>query len=247
MIKINKELENIRHSIDNINNQIAALLTERVELVKRVGQIKKQKKNFYVPERENFIFKSLSEKFSDLDTEIMKKIFTEIISGCRSYEKIFDVGVIETPYSLTALHGILGSFVKHHFFKNIADLEKEFSNLDYALFNLDVQTVSFVEKTEDIFIINYCDYENTRFFLFGTTENTNILSGKMGFLMKKNNFAKIKDNLYNHLYSTQDISSENIYIEINFDENNEFTNMENIKKIFSVPYKYLGIFPDNNF
>lgn len=250
MIKINNELEIIRSSIDNINNQIASLLRERVKLVKRVGEIKKHKKNFYVAEREKFIFKSLSEKFPDLDKEIIKSVFTEIISGCRSYEKIFDVGILENPYSLTALHSILGTFTKHHFFKNLDELQKEYPFLDYVLFKLDADNLNFVEKSENIFIINYCDYENMRFYLLGKTENSDIISGKAGFITKSENFSEILKNLSDNGFKIEKniSSSKNIcYIEVEFDNNHELINLENAKKQFLEPYKFLGTFPNNKF
>lgn len=244
VVKINNELKKIRVDINNIDSKIASLIEERVNLVTRVGEIKKHKKNFYVPEREKFIFKSLSEKFPNLDKNIIKNIFTEIISGCRSYEKIFNVGLIEDIHSLSALRNILGSFTENSFFKTAEDIMEKYPSLDYALFNLDVSSANLVEKYEDIFIINYCNYENKTFYLFGKEENSEIISGKSGFLLEKNNFAKIQDRLYNLAYNVKEFSNEYIFVEINFNEQN---NIEDIKNIFSVPHKYLGIYPNNNF
>ena len=90
VIKISDDLKNLRLSLDNINNSIADLISQRIDIVKRVGKIKKQKKNFYVPEREKFIFKTLTEKFPELDKEIIKSLFTQIISGCKRKNKTFD-------------------------------------------------------------------------------------------------------------------------------------------------------------
>lgn len=244
MIKINNDLKKLRLTIDNIDTKIVSLISERIETVKQVGEIKKHKKNFYVPEREKNIFKSLSEEFPHMDKNIIKSIFAEIISGCRSFEKTFDVGVLENTYSLSALRNILGSFTNNYIFENAHALEKKYNSLDYALFSLDVNSISLVEKLQDIFIINYCIYENMRFFLFGKTENSDIVSGKAGFLLKKNNFAKIEDRLYNLSYNIEDFSNEYIFLEIDFNENNS---IEEIKNILSVPHKYLGIYPNNNF
>ena len=121
---------------------------------------------------------------------------------------------------------------------------EKYPSLDYTLFNLDVIFCNLVEKYEDIFIINYCNYENKTFYLFGKEENSEIISGKSGFLLEKNNFAKIQDRLYNLAYNMKEFSNEYIFVEINFNEQN---NIEDIKNIFSVPHKYLGIYPNNNF
>lgn len=244
MIKINNDLKNLRITLDNINNNIAALISERVETVKMVGKIKKQKKNFYVPEREKFILKNLSEKFPELDKEIIKSLFTQIISGCRSYEKIFEIGLREDVHSLSALISILGTFTSNHFFKDNDSLKEKYKSLDYILINLDGNFVPLVENIQDIFTINYCENKNGKFLLMGKTENSEIMSGKIGFLLKKNNFAKIEDRLYNHLYNTYILSEEYLYLEINFSDEKD---IQNIKEMLSVPHKYMGIYPDNNF
>lgn len=244
MIKINNDLKKIRVTLDNINSNIASLLSERIELVKLVGKIKKQEKNFYVPEREKFIFKNLSEKFPELDKEIIKSLFTQIISGCRSYEKIFEVGLKEDVSSLSALIDILGTFTSNHFFKDIFSLKEKYNSLDYILVNLDDNFLSLVEDIEDIFVINYSENKNNRFFLLGKIENSEILSGKIGFLLEKNNFAKIKDRLYNQLYKTYNLSNDYLYLEIDYSEKD---NIQSIKDIFSIPHKYMGIYPNNNF
>ena len=244
MIKINNDLKKIRVTLDNINSNIASLLSERIKLVKLVGKIKKQEKNFYVPEREKFIFKNLSEKFPELDKEIIKSLFTQIISGCRSYEKIFEVGLKDDVSSLSALIDILGTFTSNHFFKDIFSLKEKYNSLDYILVNLDDNFLSLVENIEDIFVINYSENKNSKFFLLGKIENSEILSGKIGFLLEKNNFAKIKDRLYNQLYKTYNLSNDYLYLEIDYSEKD---NIQSIKDIFSIPHKYMGIYPNNNF
>ena len=244
VIKISNDLKNLRLSLDNINNSIADLISQRIDIVKRVGKIKKQKKNFYVPEREKFIFKTLCEKFPELDKNIIKSLFTEIISGCRSYEKIFEVGLLNDVWSLSALINILGTFTSNHFMNDVSSLKEKYNSLDYVLISLDDNFISLVENLQDIFVINYYEKDERKFFLLGKTENTDILSGKIGFLLEKNNFAKIKDRLYNQLYKVYNISENYIYTEIDYSKQDD---IEKIKNIFSVSHKYMGIYPDNNF
>lgn len=244
VIKISDDLKNLRLSLDNINNSIADLIFQRIDIVKRVGKIKKQKKNFYVPEREKFIFKTLCEKFPELDKNIIKSLFTEIISGCRSYEKIFEVGLLNDVWSLSALINILGTFTSNHFMNDVSSLKEKYNSLDYVLISLDDNFISLVENLQDIFVINYYEKNERKFFLLGKTENTDILSGKIGFLLEKNNFAKIKDRLYNQLYKVYNISENYIYTEIDYSKQDD---IEKIKNILSVPHKYMGIYPDNNF
>lgn len=244
MIKINNNLDELRSSIDNINNKIASLIAKRIELVKEVGKIKKHKNNsYYVPEREKFIFENLSKTFPELDKNIIKNIFTEIISGCRSYEKIFKVGILEDVYSLTAVQKILGSFTDTHIFKSCKDIKSAYNSLDYVLIPLDVNLVNFVENLKDIFIINYSICFDKKFLLLGKTQNSNIDDGYYGFISEKNNFAKIKDRLYNHLYNIYEISDSQIFIEIKFSKNNK----DEIKKILSASNIFLGAYPYNNF
>lgn len=243
MIKINNDLKKLRSTLDNINISIASLLAERINIVKEVGNAKNETKNFYVPERENFIFKTLSKKFPEIDKNVLKSVFTEIISGCRSYEKVFNVGLLKDVYSLSALIKILGSFTNNSFFENIDSLKKEYYLLDYIIIPMDNNFTTFTRNIQDNFIVNYSEIGNKKFFLMGKKENINIKKGKIGFLIKNSDLKYILASIKNYTYNEYEIN-DYCFIEINYDDEKY---IDEIKNIFNIPHKYLGIYPNNDF
>jgi len=84
------ELKEFRKKIDEIDNKILELLSERIEVVKRVKKYK-QKKNLPITDRnrEKIIFEKLGEKAQefDLDTNSFKEIFEAIISHSKKIQK----------------------------------------------------------------------------------------------------------------------------------------------------------------
>lgn len=244
MVKIINKLNALRIKLDKINTSIASLLSERIEVVKKVAEAKQQTKNFYVPQRENSIFKNLTQEFEEIDPKILKSVFTEIMSGCRSYEKVFNVGLIKDVYSLSALTKILGSFTNNHYFQNIKSLIQQYNILDYIIIPVDNNFTTFIKNIQDVFIINSYKDENSLFLLLGKEENTDILIGKVGFVVSNEDINRIEKNLseYEHI---KYIQNEITFIEINY---SSVERLKEIKELFAkVPHKYMGTYPDNDF
>lgn len=82
------DLSVFRDKIDNIDNQILKLLSERADLAIEVGKYKKKhKQDLYVPTREEAILKRLEEiNPGPLPHSAIRSIFREIISGSLSLE-----------------------------------------------------------------------------------------------------------------------------------------------------------------
>ncbi len=80
-----EELNKARKKIDEINEEIAHLLDERVALVKEIGNIKKKNQIPIIDkERENKIFEKLSKlKFKSAQFQEIRKIFEKILSVSR--------------------------------------------------------------------------------------------------------------------------------------------------------------------
>ncbi|MFK4785386.1 chorismate mutase [Fusobacterium sp. MFO224] len=162
---INKNLTNLRLELDNIDNKIAKLILQRIEIVKQIGNIKKQEKNnFYVPEREEEIFSRLSTLYPKLNPKIIKVIFTEIISASRSYEKIFNIAIKEHFLSKIATQNIFGSFCNTHVFNNINEIVSK--DIDYLLIPLDVNYDNLVEINSNFLLLKKIVVENIEFYLF---------------------------------------------------------------------------------
>ena len=103
-----KELNQLRDRIDEIDENILMLLNERAKLAKRVGSIKKKNNlPIYVPSREQKIFERLEKLNIELGeifpTEYIKPVYREIISACRSTEENLKVAYLGPSATFTHL------------------------------------------------------------------------------------------------------------------------------------------------
>ena len=97
------DLKDYRNQLDQIDDQLLALLHQRAEIVKKVGELKSRTgaESVYVPHREREIITRLKAQNRDrFPPEALETIYTEIISACRALEK---------PLSIAFL-GPVGSF-----------------------------------------------------------------------------------------------------------------------------------------
>ena len=241
MIKINNNLKFLREKLNVINEEITNLISKRIEIVKQVAVAKKKSKNFYVAERENNILDTLIEAHPEINKDILKTIFIEIMSGCRSYEKVFNVGLLENVYSLTALTKILGSFTNNHYFKTLDSLKDKYYSMDYVIIPLNENFTTFVENIQEIFIINYIEIDNKKFFLMGKKENEKLSTGKICYVLEKENIIILKEKINKFSYSKKEIK-ENVFLEFNYFCKEE---LKSIEDIFPKEYKYLGTYPNN--
>ena len=105
-------LEDYRNQLDQVDDQILALLQQRAEIVKQVGELKAHTgvEQIYVPHREREILTRLeTQNRGQFPSDALRTIYTEIISACRAIEK---------PLSIAFL-GPVGSFghvVSSHLF-----------------------------------------------------------------------------------------------------------------------------------
>ena len=90
---IKAEIQNLRKKIDQIDNSIAKLLSERISCSKQIGLLKDKlrdssendKIGAYDPIRENQIIEQLKVKFDNIPFNGIEIIFRQIISLCRNY------------------------------------------------------------------------------------------------------------------------------------------------------------------
>ena len=82
------ELNEIRQSIDKIDDQISALYLQRMDLVKQVGQAKKQSgKAVFDPEREKKILLRITDGDMTDDMKIyLKRVFESIFETSKAYQ-----------------------------------------------------------------------------------------------------------------------------------------------------------------
>lgn len=171
VIKITKKINLLREKIDEIDKKILSLILEREKIVNEVGKEKHNSKTrIYVPERENNIFKKLSN-FFPISFDEAKNLYTEIISFCRKKEDILTVYLLDSSFSILALKKFLGEYVEFKLFNSIDELFFETSKCNYIILPFSNELISFL-KNSNFQIINSIIIENKIFFLLSTYYNT---------------------------------------------------------------------------
>lgn len=155
MIDISKSLNDLRQEINSLDNTIFSLIEQRARVVKEVGELKKgTKTRVYVPEREAEIFNRLASQSTILSKEMIKSIFTEIISACRSLEGILTVAILADAHSELALRNILGNFVESVPFNSMEELKQNVENFNYILLPSSGETTDFLKNSNAFVIAN---------------------------------------------------------------------------------------------
>lgn len=158
MDKNRKKIDELRDGIDAIDHQILEFLNRRAELVIDIGRAKsKEKSEFYVPEREQEIFKRLAESNrGPFPTKALKTVFREIMSASLSLEKpqkIAFLGPVATFTHQACLQrfGTSGEFIPK---KDIADVfdDVEKGRADYGVVPIENSTEGVVSHTLDMFV-----------------------------------------------------------------------------------------------
>jgi chorismate mutase/prephenate dehydratase len=82
------ELGALRAEIDAVDDQILALLDRRAEVVRRVGEIKRERREtFHVPQRERAVLERLTSAANGaFPRDAVRPVFREIMSACLALE-----------------------------------------------------------------------------------------------------------------------------------------------------------------
>ncbi len=83
-----KSIQQLRESIDNIDDSILKLLVERMEFVEEIGRLKRENNTvIYHPDREKEIVDRLASKYTGkLSKAAIEAIFLEIFGVSRNLE-----------------------------------------------------------------------------------------------------------------------------------------------------------------
>lgn len=152
------ELEKLRKEINEIDAGILRFINRRLSLARRIGEIKKSLElPVYSPEREQEILRRLqSENEGPLDTELVKKIFTEIISASRSIQRRLRVAYLgpEMTFTHQAVLEHFGSAVDMTPLRSLDDVFREVERgaFDYGVVPVENSTEGVVTHTLDLFI-----------------------------------------------------------------------------------------------
>jgi chorismate mutase len=87
-VTVDPELDSLRSQIDAVDERILELVTERVRLVLRVGELKRSNRvAVYDPERERSVLERLTARaLPPLDRETVQRVFERLIDESRRLE-----------------------------------------------------------------------------------------------------------------------------------------------------------------
>jgi len=151
----------LRDEIDNIDDQILELLNKRAGFVLEVGRVKEEegKKLFHVPEREEAIYKRLTENNTGpFPEKAIRPVYREIISASLAMEKPLKIACLgpEATFCHVASiehFGQAANFIPTRDVPDIFD-EVERGRADYGVVPIENSTEGVVNLTLVINIID---------------------------------------------------------------------------------------------
>lgn len=153
-------LDEIRRSIDAVDNQLLRLLNERASLVHQVGEVKRaQGLEFYAPEREDALLQNLVRKNAELNgllpPEAVRAIYREIMSAALALETDLRIAYLGPAGTWTHQAALLkfGHSVRYLAMPNFADVFDAVARkqADYGIVPIENSTEGAVSHTLDLF------------------------------------------------------------------------------------------------
>lgn len=166
-----KSLENLRDEIDNIDQEIQRLITNRAKLAKEVAVVKKQAGEhveFYRPEREAQVLQKIKKRNKGvLSDNNMAHIFREIMSACLVLEQKLKVAFLGPEGTFTQ-EASLKHFGNAVSFLDCPSIEKIFieiekGNANYGVVPIENSTNGIIGATVDML-------SSTNLFICGEVE-----------------------------------------------------------------------------
>jgi len=156
----NPDLKIVRSQIDEIDEEIQALITKRACLAEKVAEAKhaeEKNPNFYRPEREAAVLKQVMKRNKGpLEDEVIARIFREIMSACLALQKQLTVAFLgpEGTYSQSAVLKHFGHAVQMRPQQTIDDIFRtvESGNAQYGVVPVENSTEGGVNHGLDCFV-----------------------------------------------------------------------------------------------
>lgn len=152
------KLEQIRKQIDKLDDQLLQVLIERMNLAKKIGQVKsKSGGSVYSSSREREILdRLLSNKIAPLHPEDVEAIFGEIFCASRNLQKKLRVAFFGPEatftHQLAMKHfGKSADLTPHKFISDVF-MEVEKGRADYGVVPIENSTEGVVNHTLDMFV-----------------------------------------------------------------------------------------------
>ena len=155
-----KNLSDIREQIDALDEQIQALINERAQCAQVVAEIKQasgEKVNFYRPEREADILRTVQDRNKGpLSNEEMARLFREIISACLALEEVLKIAFLgpEGTFTQAAALKHFGHSVETVSLAAIDEVfrEVESGSAHYGVVPVENSTEGVINHTLDMFL-----------------------------------------------------------------------------------------------
>lgn len=151
-------LEDIRKSIDEVDSALLELLSQRADLVHRVGEIKKlEGLPIYAPEREDQLLRKLMEKNRGrLPEHSVRAIYREIMSAALALEDDLKIAYLgpEGTWTHQAAIKKFGHSVQYAAQPNFSDVFDQVARrrADYGVVPIENSTEGAVSHTLDLFV-----------------------------------------------------------------------------------------------
>jgi chorismate mutase / prephenate dehydratase len=151
-------LQPIRENIDRLDQQLVALLNERLALAAEIGKLKRSSGGqIYVPEREDAVLRKVTGlNAGPIKDEALRAIYREIMSAAIALEKPLLIAYLGPEATNTHAAAIkkFGASVDYHAMPTIADLftAVEKSEADYAVIPIENSTEGSVREALDSFV-----------------------------------------------------------------------------------------------
>jgi len=153
-----KEIQNLRASIDEIDQDLLRLISQRGNKVARIGKIKKAlRSQFYVPEREENILQRLKKlNRGPFSSDAIQTIFREILSASLALESPLKIAYFGPEATFTHLAGVKRFGLSARFLPlpSIEDVFREISlkKADFGVVPIENSTAGVVSFTLDLFV-----------------------------------------------------------------------------------------------
>lgn len=154
------DLSEIRKRINEVDEQIQALINERAEYAQKVGVAKGDlgsAVDYYRPEREAEILRGVLERNAGpIRDEEMLRLFREIMSACLAQQEPLKIGFLgpEGTFTQTAVFKHFGHSVRALPFHTIDEIfqEVESGTADFGVVPIENSTEGSVNNTLDMFL-----------------------------------------------------------------------------------------------
>lgn len=152
-------LEELRKSIDEIDQQMVSLLDKRAEVAKAIGVLKEQegRKRFYDASRQKLVIKkAIDASNGSFPATAVRHVFVEIMSASLALERAPTVGYLgpEATFSHQASLLEFGSSVAHRAFNSVYDIffavDRDW--VDYGIIPIENSTGGVIHTHLDLFL-----------------------------------------------------------------------------------------------